>query len=411
VSTSPGIEAAVEALAEAMSPWVNDALADVRTHHPHLLDLYRERARKALPDIEPLIRQSVEAELGEKLEHERVEASRYQDERNDAEEALERVGDRALKAEKAVETLEREAEEKDQLISGQARLRDKAEKALAEFRERVQEVDASREELIGFRERALRERKAGFDFSRGKAEGLQIGIDVLRSLVVNFKGMGRLDTALQPTGEPDTQPRFTVEEIQERFGLVDTALVFKAAMPPGARGSTINTIIAFRKAVDEAFSQPTGEQESISSVLADQANALATGEQEGEAENCKRCGRGNSVWFAPSPLWNAVMRDGSIDGEPKYNDLVCASCFIHLAEEQGIATHFRVFAEQVNVELETTTPSGCVWDEGRQLWAEPDSQPGKAPASGCTCGHYQADHPKQGPDCQPTREGGSDERS
>lgn len=89
-----------------------------------------------------------------------------------------------------------------------------------------------------------------------------------------------------------------------------------------------------------------------------------------KAEDCKRCGRGNTLWFAPSPLWNAVMRGGSIDGEPLYNDLVCATCFMEIAEEKGIADGFKVFAKRVHVELETTTPTGRVWDEERQLWSD-----------------------------------------
>ena len=100
-------------------------------------------------------------------------------------------------------------------------------------------------------------------------------------------------------------------------------------------------------------------------------------------EDCKRCGRSNVVWFAPSPLWNAVIRGGSIDGEPKFDDLVCAACFMQLAEEQGIATRFRVFAEEVNVDLETITPSGRVWDEDRWLWIGPnDATRGTQPSDG-----------------------------
>lgn len=90
-----------------------------------------------------------------------------------------------------------------------------------------------------------------------------------------------------------------------------------------------------------------------------------------DAEDCKRCGRSGIVWFAESPLWNAVIRGGSINGAPKFGDMVCASCFMELAEEQGIASRFRVSAEVVNVELQTTTPSGRVWDEDRWLWTQP----------------------------------------
>jgi hypothetical protein len=92
-------------------------------------------------------------------------------------------------------------------------------------------------------------------------------------------------------------------------------------------------------------------------------------------EHCHRCGRGNTIWGAPSPLWNAVMRGGSINGDPIFGDLVCASCFIEIAEKSGVASHFRVTAEQVNVELETTTPSGRVWDEDRNLWVDPPAAP------------------------------------
>lgn len=83
---------------------------------------------------------------------------------------------------------------------------------------------------------------------------------------------------------------------------------------------------------------------------------------------CQRCGGPNIVWFAPSPLWNAVMRGGSINGDEEHG-IVCPICFAALAEERGIATCWRLDAEAVNVELETVTPSGRVWD-GRR-WADP----------------------------------------
>ena len=106
-------------------------------------------------------------------------------------------------------------------------------------------------------------------------------------------------------------------------------------------------------ALDWAFDQDQAEPEGIG------------------FEHCKRCGRGNTIWHAPSPLWNAVMRGGSIDGDPLYGDLVCATCFMELAEQRDIASGFKVLADRVNVELETTTPSGRVWDDERQLWTEP----------------------------------------
>lgn len=90
-------------------------------------------------------------------------------------------------------------------------------------------------------------------------------------------------------------------------------------------------------------------------------------------EACKRCGSRNPSWSAPSPLWNAVMRGRSINGEPEWDDLVCMTCFTILAEDKGIACLFRVTADVVKVELETVTPSGRTWNDDEQRWVEPDA--------------------------------------
>ena len=88
---------------------------------------------------------------------------------------------------------------------------------------------------------------------------------------------------------------------------------------------------------------------------------------------CDLCGKpdnagiGDTVWFADNDLWNAVMRGGSISGTPQWNDLVCATCFMVLAEEQGIASLFRVTAENArvfNVRLSDSLPSGIVLVSG-----------------------------------------------
>lgn len=92
-------------------------------------------------------------------------------------------------------------------------------------------------------------------------------------------------------------------------------------------------------------------------------------------ETCRRCGGANVIWCAPSPLWNAVMRGGSIDGPWEFNELICPACFITLAEERGIAGEFVVDARVVSVELETVTPSGRVWDAEAMLWRESSRAP------------------------------------
>jgi hypothetical protein len=155
---------------------------------------------------------------------------------------------------------------------------------------------------------------------------------------------------------------------------------------PASAGDETREALAF---IDKFF-EPWGSWKTVwweSEVSGDAAfsadNALkhvanilrralsATPAQEGEGERCQKCGHSNLSWSAPSPLWNAVMRGGSIDGEPLFNDMVCASCFMELAEQVGIAWNWRVDAQQVNVPLETTTPSGRVWDAGRWLWVHP----------------------------------------
>lgn len=86
---------------------------------------------------------------------------------------------------------------------------------------------------------------------------------------------------------------------------------------------------------------------------------------------CHRCSGPNIGWVAPSPLWNAVMRGGSINGREQWGGIVCPICFVALAEEQGIATEWRLTANRVRAKLETVTPSGRTWDPGTWRWADP----------------------------------------
>lgn len=87
--------------------------------------------------------------------------------------------------------------------------------------------------------------------------------------------------------------------------------------------------------------------------------------------HCHRCGGPNIVWSAPSPLWNEVMRGGSINGNEIHDGIVCPICFAVLAKERGIADLWKFFAGRVNVPLETVTPSGRVWDEQTWKWIDP----------------------------------------
>lgn len=76
---------------------------------------------------------------------------------------------------------------------------------------------------------------------------------------------------------------------------------------------------------------------------------------------CEICDREYRVWAAASPLWNAVVRGGSINGDEEFAYL-CADCFMGLAEDRGIAAVFQLRAEPI-ASLETVTPSGRVWND------------------------------------------------
>jgi hypothetical protein len=69
------------------------------------------------------------------------------------------------------------------------------------------------------------------------------------------------------------------------------------------------------------------------------------------------------------------MRGGCINGPWEFGEMICANCFMELAEDRGIAGRFLVTAEDVRVPLQTVTPSGRVWNEKRKLWIEPVRRP------------------------------------
>lgn len=85
---------------------------------------------------------------------------------------------------------------------------------------------------------------------------------------------------------------------------------------------------------------------------------------------CGRCRGPNRVWWAPSPLWNQVMRGGDIGGAEAWG-IICPTCFVVLAEQQGIAEFWKLTAQRVNVPLQTVLADGRVWDDQVDLWVDP----------------------------------------
>jgi len=82
-------------------------------------------------------------------------------------------------------------------------------------------------------------------------------------------------------------------------------------------------------------------------------------------EACERCDRGNATWHAPSPLWNAVMRDPTT-GHDRYS-IVCPLCFADLAAEMGFDYSWH-FGPHEDVSGLWADADGRVWDAAVCLW-------------------------------------------
>lgn len=89
-----------------------------------------------------------------------------------------------------------------------------------------------------------------------------------------------------------------------------------------------------------------------------------------DGERCRRCGQANVIWFAPSPLWNLVMRGNDIDGDPLFDDLVCMPCFVTLAGEAGVEGVWRLSVDPEPDGLIYVTPSGRTWNAKRNRWED-----------------------------------------
>lgn len=83
-------------------------------------------------------------------------------------------------------------------------------------------------------------------------------------------------------------------------------------------------------------------------------------------DTCERCGRPNvENWHAPSPLWNAVMREPET-GVDRFN-VVCPGCFALLVQEKGIGK-----AEWKKTPTCHASKDGeCIW-AGCPLVIDPD---------------------------------------
>lgn len=61
------------------------------------------------------------------------------------------------------------------------------------------------------------------------------------------------------------------------------------------------------------------------------ATFIERGHPEG---TCQRCGGPNVCWYAPSHVWNAVLRPAGL--KPDLYSIVCPTCFAALATAAGV---------------------------------------------------------------------------
>lgn len=132
---------------------------------------------------------------------------------------------------------------------------------------------------------------------------------------------------------------------------------------------------AIETGLDAAFGDGlTGKQlDAFNDAFTAALETADAGDENHPEKKCWRCHGPNVGWSAPSPLWNQVMRSGDINNSEIHNGIVCPTCFAILAEEEGIATHWRLYAERVNVPLQTTTPSGRVWNNETWMFENPEA--------------------------------------
>ena len=99
----------------------------------------------------------------------------------------------------------------------------------------------------------------------------------------------------------------------------------------------------FKIRVDFRLEKDRRSRKAVTRSRSESSSAGSGGLSEGTKEpreemSCDRCGDHHGViWFAPSDIWNAVMREGD-QGNPDEYPFCCPICFMQLAEERGIDT-------------------------------------------------------------------------
>lgn len=93
---------------------------------------------------------------------------------------------------------------------------------------------------------------------------------------------------------------------------------------------------------------------------------------------CERCGRPNApTWHAPSPLWNAVLRDPATGADAF--SVLCPPCFAELAEARGLRYYWH-FGPHADVAALWTDRDGRAFDAGQCMWVDPPDVEGAVDA-------------------------------
>lgn len=98
-------------------------------------------------------------------------------------------------------------------------------------------------------------------------------------------------------------------------------------------------------------------------------------------ETCEMCGGRNMVWFAPSPIWNRVVRDPAAP----LPEILCPQCFTEAYEKKfGPPTAWKVTteteADMVSGRIAAVNIAAIVWHRAQrdvETWMDAETHAGR----------------------------------
>lgn len=146
------------------------------------------------------------------------------------------------------------------------------------------------------------------------------------------------------------------------------------------------------EAATTALTDELQERDWLIATLREQIAALKAERESHPEATCQRCSRPNVwSWHAPSPLWNAVMRDPET-GDDVFS-VVCPPCFAEMASTKGIGASwidgswrmtwcFKPHDDELDVAALWKDADGRTWNAATCLWQPAPEPPPLTAAKG-----------------------------